>query len=305
MKKLRLILACLLAPIYTFAWHGNGHMTAGAIAYYYLKTNNPAVLQKVLATIKLHPWYNQKHWNDTLAMLPPDQQDVGLFMLASTYPDDAKQVRGSIDGDPTHHKWHFIDYTFVPPGQSILGMTPQSPNAKEKIDAFLTSIPNEGDSPQKAVDIAWFFHLIEDIHQPLHASSLFDQNHPHGDQGGNLTFYTFGNGSRQVLHSYWDDLVKGTVKTYANHAKQLLAMPQYKETNLPELSKYTSPDDWMAKESSPEAQQFAYLNGKVNGTKNNPTILDASYDGTAKKLGERRVVVAGIRLAKLLTKLYS
>jgi hypothetical protein len=305
MKKIKLLLVTLMVPFCTFAWHGNGHMTAGAIAYYYLKAHNPAALQKVLATLKRHPWYGQRHWNDTLAMLPANQQDVGLFMLASTYPDDAKQIHGSIDGNPIHHKWHYVDYPFVPVGQNIQPLPLPTPNAQQKIDELLTVIPGERDSPQKAVDVAWFFHLIEDIHQPLHAASMFNTNNPTGDGGGNNIYIRVNMGAKQVLHSYWDDLVKGTLPQYAGNAQLLLANPAYKESNLPELTTNLIPDDWITKESFVLAKTVAYSNGAVNGTRAVPTNVTAAYNTTAKALGERRVVLAGIRLAKLLAKLYA
>jgi hypothetical protein len=305
MKTFRLIMLSILAPWCAFAWNGSGHMTAGAIAYYYLKAHDPATLQKVLATIKLHPWYGQQHWKDTLAKLPKSQQDVGLFMLASTYPDDAKTVPHYPDGDATHKMWHYIDYPFVPAGQNVTPLPPETPNAQIKIDELLTAIPTLQDSPDKAVDLAWLFHLVEDIHQPLHTSALFDVNHPKGDAGGNTTFYTFGTGSGLVLHAYWDGLVKGSLTTYAGNAQKLLKKAKYHDDKLPELTQYTTPDDWITKESSPDAQQIAYQQGKVNGTKSSPTVLNSKYASAASTLGERRVVLAGIRMAKLLTKLYA
>ncbi len=303
MKKLKLVFVSILIPWYAFAWNGSGHMTAGAIAYYYLKANNPAIIPKVLATIKLHPWFNSKHWRDTLAMLPADQQEVGLFMLASTYPDDAKAIKNFPDGDSTHKMWHYVDFPFVVPGSNVTPLPPKTPNAKIKIDELMVNIPKEKDSPQKAVDLAWFFHLIEDIHQPLHTASLFDLKHPTGDAGGNADYIKLTVIGTVVLHSYWDGLVSGTVPQYAINAQQLLKKPKYK--NMPELTANTTPDDWILKESFPDAKKYAYKNGKVDGLKTAPSVVSASYVSTSKALGERRVVLSGIRIAQLLIKFYS
>ena len=39
----------------------------------------------------------------------------------------------------------------------------------------------------KAVEICWIFHLVGDIHQPLHNAEYFssEEGFQHGDQGGN------------------------------------------------------------------------------------------------------------------------
>ncbi|AYL94239.1 S1/P1 nuclease [Mucilaginibacter celer] len=304
MKRITVFIIVLLMPSGVWAWDGSGHMTAGAIAYYYLKVHNPAVLSKVLATLRLHPWYNQQHWKDTLALLKPDEQDAGLFMLASTYPDDAKKIPHFIDGDRTHKLWHYIDYPFVAPGSSAIPQQPKSPNAQEKLNELVRDLPAAGNSSAKAVNLAWLFHLIEDIHQPLHTAQLFDADNPGGDSGGLKTFIRIDTGSPRELHGVWDELVKGKVKTYPANASRLLAMDKYKESNLPELSANPKIADWILKESFLAAKQFAYLDGTVAGTQSHPTTVHVQYLKDASPLGEKRVVLSGIRLAKLLVTIY-
>jgi hypothetical protein len=303
MKKIKLLLFSIFLPVCVFAWHANGHMTAGAIAYYYLKAHNPAALQKVLATIKTNPWYGQPVWKNKLTGLTAEQKEVALFMLASTYPDDARDTVAI--GGGLKKKWHYIDYPFVPVGQHVPNIPPPSPNAQEKIKEFITNIPHAGESAQKGINLCWLFHLVEDIHQPLHSAALIDDNHRTGDGGGNLTFIKFGNNAPVILHSYWDDLVKGTFSNVPGRAKQLLADPKYKESNLPELRTNPTYVEWLTNESLVLAKSTVYLNGMVNGTQNNPTPVDSTYANNAKDLGEKRVVLAGIRLAQLLSKLYA
>ncbi len=59
----------------------------------------------------------------------------------------------------------------------------------------------------KAVAACWIFHLIGDIHQPLHNTSYFSSEPglEHGDQGGNKLLVQV-NGRVWKLHAYWDDL---------------------------------------------------------------------------------------------------
>ncbi len=308
MKSIKSLLIILVIPFFSFAWNGIGHSTGGAIAYYYLKANDPQTLAKVLEALKSHPWYNKttqgnsRGWADKLVGLTEEQKDVTVFMLASTFPDDARMSSGL--GGPIKAKWHYIDYPFVPVGQTVTGTPPESPNAEEKINELLTTIKSESDPQQKAIDICWLCHLIEDVHQPLHTAALFNTDHPHGDKGGNDTFIQFNGASSTKLHSYWDGLIKGTLTTVPANAAALLKKPAYKETNLPELTSDVSVHDWITKESFIMAKTNAYKNGTINGLQNSPTNVDATYSSASGIIAERRIVLAGIRLAKKLSSLF-
>jgi hypothetical protein len=225
-------------------------------------------------------------------------------MLASTFPDEARKNPDLGGGEKT--KWHYIDYPFVPEGESVKGEQPQSPNAEEKLNELFTSFKSEAESSRKAQDLCWLFHLIQDIHQPLHTVSLFDTNHPRGDKGGNDTYVLFKEGNEPVkLHSYWDRLPTGTLQNIPAKAKALLHKDEFQESKLSELKANKTVHDWITKESVLIAIHEVYLNGKVNGTKDNPTPLDKSYTDTAKKIAERRIVLSGTRLAQELIALYS
>ena len=48
------------------------------------------------------------------------------------------------------------------------------------------SVVKKGTDPeQKAIAFAWLFHLVGDVHQPLHTAQLFTVDYPNGDRGGN------------------------------------------------------------------------------------------------------------------------
>jgi len=48
-----------------------------------------------------------------------------------------------------------------------------------------TTVRNGTDPGRKAIALAWLFHLVGDIHQPLHTAQLFTVDYPKGDRGGN------------------------------------------------------------------------------------------------------------------------
>jgi hypothetical protein len=47
-------------------------------------------------------------------------------------------------------------------------------------------VAKTGADADKAVAVCWLMHLVGDIHQPLHAVSYYDDDHPKGDRGGKL-----------------------------------------------------------------------------------------------------------------------
>ena len=56
----------------------------------------------------------------------------------------------------------------------------------------------------RAVMLAWLFHCVGDIHQPLHGAAMFSVRlFPEGDRGGN-SVKTKQNGN---LHALWDGLL--------------------------------------------------------------------------------------------------
>ena len=50
-------------------------------------------------------------------------------------------------------------------------------------------VANETDPERKAVALAWLFHLVGDIHQPLHTAQLFTVEYPKGDRGRESALY--------------------------------------------------------------------------------------------------------------------
>ncbi len=65
--------------------------------------------------------------------------------------------------------------------------------------------PNSTDA-EKAVALCWVFHLVGDVHQPLHAVSVFSALYPEGDRGGTRFYVRVGPGSATVsLHYLWDN----------------------------------------------------------------------------------------------------
>src|SRR5215510_9160563 len=170
------ILLVLVTASSTFAWSKAGHMVSGAIAYADLKQTSPETLARVIALLKSHPHY-QTTWVPRLAQLTltPEEQELYLFMLAARWPDD---IRG--DAAFHHGAWHYINFPYTPEGQpaSVQPVDPPSDNILEAYQTNLDILRSTAPESTKAVALCWVFHLIGDVHQPLHTVVLFTTEFP-------------------------------------------------------------------------------------------------------------------------------
>src|SRR5215472_14395918 len=160
------ILFVLVAVSSAFAWSKAGHMVSGAIAYADVKHTSPEILARVIALLKSHPHYQTK-WVPRLAQLnlSAEEQELYLFMLAARWPDD---IRG--DAAFHHGAWHYINLPYTPEGQpaSVQPVDPPSDNILTAYQTNLDMVQSTAQDATRAVALCWVFHLIGDVHQPLH-----------------------------------------------------------------------------------------------------------------------------------------
>ena len=70
------------------------------------------------------------------------------------------------------------------------------------------AVEKDPDPVNKAIALAWLFHLVDDIHQPLHTAQLFTVEHPNGDRGGNeICVRVTQTGQPMDLHRFWDGVI--------------------------------------------------------------------------------------------------
>jgi hypothetical protein len=297
----------IIAPD-SLAWNKPGHMVSGAIAYSELKQLSPATLARVVAFLKLHPEFPTR-WAPEVAkrFVPAHERDLYLFMLAARWPDD---IRGDESFD--HSAWHFINLPYKPEGQPASVQPVDSPpeNILSAYANNLAMVRGTGPDSERAVALAWLFHLLGDVHQPLHTVTLFTTQFPtaEGDRGG-TRFYIRVRPERSTisLHAFWDGLVLGSERfqTVRNTATSLRLRPAYARAQLPELA-HTEFDQWARQESVTLAKEQVYRNGTLQGStdKRNGVMLPVDYAEMAKPIGERRVALAGYRLADVLKRLF-
>jgi hypothetical protein len=65
----------------------------------------------------------------------------------------------------------------------------------------------ETDPERRAIALTWLFHLVGDIHRPLHTAQLFTVEYPKGDRGGNeICVRVTQAGQPMDLHRFWGNL---------------------------------------------------------------------------------------------------
>jgi len=153
---------------------------------------------------------------------------------------------------------------------------------------------------QRAIALCWLIHLVGDIHQPLHTVSLFNDQFPKGDRGGN-SFWIRPKGTVK-LHAYWDGLMgrSTSIQNVLNEAT-LIKAAQKKD----DLTTDLNPVSW-SKESFKLAREKVYLNGVLKGSvdKENALPVPEDYGKESKRVGEQQVALAGYRLASLIGHAY-
>ncbi len=286
------------------AWNGTGHMTVADIAYDNLTPQTKAAVDALL----------QKHRDYGLWMteMPAGYTDKGrwAFMKAATWPDD---IRKTPDDRPI---WHYINLPVIAPGYTpdAAAVLVVTPNAETQIIAegaiLTTKSASAGD---RAVALCWVEHLIGDVHQPLHDSSLFSAQFPHGDKGGNDESLAAGSVDKDPLelaanphrlHALWDDLL-GAAKdpTEIQALAAPLETPAYGRQMFPQLASHKQVHEWVV-EGNTLAQTYVYLSEALpmtpTGTEKAEVTLPVGYLDTAHKIADQQIALAGLRLADTL-----
>jgi hypothetical protein len=311
------------------AWNSVGHITIAKLAHDRLDDGEKLKLYEIL---KSHP-----HYEAFLAAGRPAgvNEAEWVILRASIWPDWVRP-RDKDPRGPAVTKYHRAEdhYTNIPlidpkDAEALGGKTLVSPDVMNVVCA-LKQRCNEVRSrtvaaEDKAVAVCWIFHLIGDIHQPMHGVSYFSTAPAFrdGDLGGNK-FAIKANGRGMNLHRFWDDVLGDDPKYLDDGADRqarihkeavtlatVLRGRELSDADRERLEKNRTFQSW-ADESFELAKSVAYQ--KCDGT----GMLEAvesrfgqPVSDTAPELGEKyiqrarataevRAVLAGRRLADRL-----
>ena len=315
MKNLfRAVLLCALvvsAQSSALAWHDTGHMIVAQVAYLRL---TPAAKAKV----------------DAMFAPPQGTRRPLIYLCAGYYMADTCEkiydpitiavwmddFRGDSLNSPQYDNWHYVDYPFFDGVAESTKAGPEPENALARINWAINSLremANEkpdapGHAKREAEMTGFLYHLVGDIHQPLHATARVTAAHPEGDAGGNLFKLVMPQEPRVTnLHTFWDaaggafgwaspkrPLDKAGQDRIRSLAEEI--MKEYPADSMPE-AKDLDPHTWVM-ESNALARDVAYKNIREG------EAPSAAYTDAAQKLSRKRLALAGYRLAGVLNMLF-
>jgi hypothetical protein len=303
------LVLCIARP--ARAWDDFGHMEVAAVAY---KGLNAKAKKNVALLLKLNPRY--ANW---IVGAAKGDEHRTAFMRAATWAD-------SIKSDPTyqtddasaptaaqnigypdhlrHAYWHFVDRPFSPDGTALIqavvpNVATQIPILRDALAAAATS------DDVKSYDLVWLLHLVGDVHQPLHCVSRFDVADPKGDRGGNNVNLT-GNiqppvcddprycpfGPPSELHAFYDTIAgSGYGVRAVEQAAPGLPKPDTSKAAIRDVTVWVQ-------EGFDLAQNAVYV--APIGVGDGPFAVTPAYQVAAFELGQKRIALAGARLAALL-----
>jgi hypothetical protein len=129
------------------------------------------------------------------------------FVECATFADDIKD-KGFNDQSP----WHYTDQPFFDHFNTTV--YPENFNVTWSIDYMTKTLKANKTDPDTGVswdlgdsfNLRLLIHYVGDIHQPLHTVSRYTNEHPNGDQGGNLFMLAEKEGINE-LHALWDSTI--------------------------------------------------------------------------------------------------
>jgi imidazolonepropionase-like amidohydrolase len=300
-KLLALVFLFALTPP-AFGWNEKGHLVTARLAWRQLTEAQRA---RVTALLKKHP-----HYEEFLLARKAEgfSEDEWAFLRAATWADWVRSHHREQFDRPT---WHYINHPIVPAGSAVDPAQHEPPAKQENVVnqlAVCVEKVRTGTEQEQAVYFTWLFHLVGDIHQPLHCTAVYSERFPDGDRGGNLAFIRVG--SRPTnLHAFWDGLL-GTGTTTGDIGKDVLEIEKVMEEKADDIKKelaaHQSFESW-GREGLELSRRVVYLNGGLKvaaGRDDDAPEAPGGYAASACRTARVQIGKAGARLADQLKRLF-
>ena len=291
-----LLAATLAISANAHAWDPAGHMLVGQIAWSQTEPEVRARVDELVKTLE-NTWNERKPYN---------------FITAGAWMDDMRSKKGY-----EWSAWHYVNIPWTADGVAFA--LPEAPHVVSAIGESLKTLKAADTAPDKAaVALAIIMHLVGDVHQPMHATDR-------DDRGGNGVFVTgvpFSDlwpGTKPNLHAFWDKAFR-----FDKAGDKIVELWKCPTT----LDRPTSPDDGVivaraAKIMSAfpaavlasdidkmdpvqwarESHKLGCVSGYPAGFQPSDTHvvgLTGDFAVGSRAIAERRIALAGYRLARLL-----
>jgi hypothetical protein len=248
MKKNFAVITCLiilLPSTNTFAWGNKGHSLVAEVAFRYTNDNSRQNVLKYLdgmSIVDASVWMDKMKGNQSFNFMQP---------------------------------YHYVNFKI---GETV--SEPSGDNIIKQINLTLKELDHIDSLTNDEIrtSLLYLFHLIGDLHQPLHTGYK-------DDKGGNSVQVSFlGKGSN--IHSVWDTAIIENKKLTLD---ECLIINKYSIKELKEIQKINTLS-W-AKES----RSFLDKVYKIHNNKIDDKYINANYP-----IIKEQILKAGIRLASVL-----
>lgn len=253
MKKLNAITIAILLTLKSFAsfgWGAFGHRLVGEIAKVYVNKSALDSVQKFLG---------ETTWAD-----------------ASVWMDEIRSNRFYDYLKPMH-------YINVEEGKSYVKLNDD--NIINELEKVIKELKNKDKLSKDEInqDLKILFHLIGDLHQPLHVGYGIDK-------GGNTIDVDFL-GESTNLHRVWDTQIIEHQKSFK---AELIEMSKHLTNEEIKKQKIVDVIGWMNDSRSYLPQVYAFKKG----------MIDEQYISSVTPIMEKQILYAGIRLAGVLNYIF-
>lgn len=298
--------ALLLCNGSALAWTRPGHMVTAAIAYDELMTSDPKIVDRIIEIMASHP--EPAPFQVAIGRELNTERSQRIFLEIPRWADD---VRG---GEYSHPTWHYAIRPVIdredPPSQETADVISGSAFEALALNIDVAKDPRAAAS-ERAVALCWIFHIVGDIHQPLHTGELHSRQFPDGDFGGDK-FYLLDPKSGQPvkLHWFWDDAVHDRAEPEAalERARALMAkLPRARfAKELARDRKHPADIQNWAAESYAVAKSVAYRADRPRAISPDQAKRPSdAYVTDSIAVAEQRLTVAGYRLTDVLRMIFS
>ncbi len=186
--------------------------------------------------------------------------------------------------------WHYIS---IDDSEEFNGLKRSSDgDVLSALEHFYTQLQDPQLSNKQQIEaLAFFMHFVADIHQPLHVGRR-------DDRGGNsIDIVWLQQSKRNNLHRVWDSLIldqeNKTPHQYSHHLDKasVRQIAQWQQTNFL----------YWARESKALRNQVYNFSPEIQRKR---TSIGTAYIERNKPIVEQRLLMAGIRLAGYLNRIY-
>jgi len=292
-----LAMLSLLAAGPAFAWGRQGHMATGLIAYDRLSARDPAAISAIDALIAEHP--DHERFDSALAGLDGAERDRALFALIARWPDDIRATRWN------HTHWHH-QLRVVVGWKALHGLRVGEADFAFRHNLKILRNP-KAKAADRAIALCWIFHIVGDMHQPLHAGHRQDKHFPLTDLAGSKGWVRrSADAAPESFHHFWDtpadrpgDDLAGAAAIAAAVEKDPPIVDPAGDDPLADYRRWVGESERIAAEDAyPGAMEAEATRRDKAG------LLAPDYVERARSIGEKRIGEAGERLADLLAALF-